>query len=133
MFRNLTLALLLFCTLFSNAREGASIHKKTSHKKLHQDTIFVTGDFQVSKVFLLSSCFLLNHWFMNIMGAIGLHGFFLRFAALENNACNCTKYILLSCYLWCANPDREPPDKFPDEAPFTNRFHHLLKLSLIHI
>ena len=123
-FRNLTLALLLFCTLFSNAREGASIHKKTSHKKLHQDTIFVTGDFQVSKVFLLSSCFLLNHWFMNIMGAIGLHGFFLRFAALENNACNCTKYILLSCYLWCANPDREPPDKFPDEAPFTNKFHH---------
>ena len=120
-FRNLTLALFLLRTLFSNGTEGASVNTK-----LHQDAIFVTGDFQVSKVFLLSSCFLLNHWFINILGVIGLNGFFLRFATLENSACNCTKYTLLSCYLWCANFDREPPDKFPDKTPFTHRFHHYI-------
>ena len=73
--------------------------------------LYTTGDFQVSRAFLLTDCILLNHWFIAMIGGMGKHGFYLWLAALENSSINCINQIMLTIYLWFATPCRKPPDK----------------------
>ena len=73
--------------------------------------IYVTADFHVSGTFFLTSCFLINHWFLNILGISGANWFFKLMATLNNNTTNFLNYMLLSVYIWWKCPAREPPDK----------------------
>ena len=83
--------------------------KSTKPEGVH--AIYVTADFHVSGTFFLTSCFLINHWFLNILGISGANWFFKLMATLNNNTTNFLNYMLLSVYIWWKCPAREPPDK----------------------
>ena len=74
-------------------------------------TLFVTGDFNVSKVFLQTNCVLLNHWFIACLGVMGINGFFMWLANIQSSAINYTNYILLTAYIWFAPALKKPPDR----------------------
>ena len=81
--QTLMLAILILKLVTSDKLKMNQQNKKVSESS--SDGLYTTGDFQVSKAFLLTDCILLNHWFIAMISWTGKNGFYVWLAAIENS------------------------------------------------
>ena len=107
--QTLVLAILILKLVSRDEWKMNQGNKKASESSSYG--LFTTSDFQVSKVFLLTDCVLLKHWFIAMINWTGKNGFYLWLAAIEGSSSKCINQFMLTIYLWFATPYRKPPDK----------------------
>ena len=100
--------------------------------QLHQQgsSLCILPDFQVSQTLVLTDCYLLNHWWISIIRAMGPN-IFTWLRKLEEQS-----YIYLNMFLkviniWFVKSPRKPPDKV--QAQLQTSYFTVIYNTVMHI
>ena len=87
--------------------------------------LYVVAELSKSNVFLLSDVYVINHWFLALIGAFGYEvlGYLYN---LQNDCGDFIDKLLLIPYIWFAKQPRKPPDKSVKEKKVVSFVDSLL-------
>ena len=104
----------MICTLLLSLFRGRKVvqsqtlpQRKRGRKN---NDLYVIGEFSKSKVLLLSNVYVMNHWFLALIGAYGYEAL-ISMVNLQHDCEVFVDKMLLIPYIWFGKQHRKPPDK----------------------
>ena len=123
-FRNLIFALCLAYQSLTWIRTKQEWWEWETNVRL-KNTLFFLPDFSVSKTFVLTDCYLLNHWWLALIQAIGAN-IFQWSLNVDNKSKLIIQMLEQSIKIWFSKQPRKPPDKRKDkDLPISLREYSL--------
>ena len=75
------------------------------------EALFVIGDLNHSKAFLLTDTIILHHWFLGLLKMAKCQAFYFLFHVTKSSCYRIVNEMMLIAYIWFAAKTPKPPDK----------------------